>query len=65
MDAKKTTAEDVKQVLAEYLRDNYPAGAWATAMFDTGVYERPETLVALSACPLPPSEPLCVPPSRG
>lgn len=54
---RKTTAEDVKRVLSDYLRDNHPDGGWASAMFDTGEDGHPETLVAVTpSCPLSSSE---------
>jgi hypothetical protein len=52
MDAEKTTAEDVKRVMEAYQRDNFPAGRWASAMFDTGIVGQPETLV-FTAPPCP------------
>lgn len=40
-----TTAEDVKRVLEAYLRERFPKGRYASAMFDTGDPRYQEVLV--------------------
>lgn len=52
------TAEELKATMEEYRREHFPAGRWASAMFDAGPDAPPETLVltpGVSASPPPSS----------